>query len=103
MRDETEYWNMPKGTRLDIGTTAIEYIGEFNWVEDSDWTGDALLGWFINLPSGRILHMDECEWVGGRPVSAEWVGISFDTINSGYLIRMTNDSEGAYVAYHYGK
>lgn len=103
MRDETEYWDMPKGTRLDIGTTAIEYIGEFNWEEMDTGGTDPLEDWTINLPNDVVLYMAEFEWVGGRPVSAEWHAISFDTMNSGYLIRMTNDEQGAYVAHHYGK
>lgn len=98
MRPEEDYWDMAPGTRLDIGTTAIEFIGEFNWLElPEDGT------WVIDLPNGHTLMMNECEWTNGRTVDSEWTGISFDTVNSGYLIRMTNDSEGAYVARHWGK
>lgn len=103
MRDETDYWDMEPGTRLDIGTTAIEYIGEFNWEQMDTGGPDPLEDWTINLPSGVVLYMPEFERTNDRTVSAEWHGISFDTFNSGYLIRLTNDSEGAYVAHHYGK
>jgi hypothetical protein len=105
MRDATEYWDMEPGTRLDIGTTAIEYVGEFNWVElpEDSTPDDPLAGWVIDLPNGHSIHMAESEWVGGRDVSSEWHAITFDTMNSGYLIRMTNDEEGAYVARHWGK
>lgn len=103
MRDEADYWEMPAGTRLDIGTTAIEYIGEFTWDEYHSDTLDAMSTWVITLPNDRTIRMSEVETTYGRDVAAEWEGITFDTINSGYLIRMTNDSEGAYVARHWGK
>lgn len=110
MRDETEYWEIVAGTRLDIGTTAIEYVGEFDWVEDDseDLNDESLSAWVLNLPNDRVIHMSEVEAAGGafigtRSVAAEWQGITFDTMNTGYLIRMTNDEQGAYVARHWGK
>lgn len=108
MRDETEYWDMVAGARLDMGTTAIEYIGEFNWEENDNGTDDSLEDWTITLPSGATIDMSEVmvtdgPWTGRLTVADEWHGITHDTINSGYLIRMTNDNEGAYVARHWGK
>jgi hypothetical protein len=103
MRDETEYWDMEPGTRLDVDTTAIEYVGEFNWRENLNDPADDLSTWVLDLPDGDTLKMRDLESTLGRTVESEWHGITFDTMNSGYLIRMTNDEEGAYVARHWGK
>lgn len=100
-----EYEPPAVGTRFDVGTTAIEYVGEyyFDYVSPTeDEESDHIL---VNSDTSATFTLTESDfqWIdGSSPLKGNYHGIWHSTINSGYLIRLTDDGEGAFLFHHWG-
>ena len=110
IRDFDEFEPPAPGTRFDVGTTAIEYIGEYytDYIiptgeeeeeeEDSEYQ-------FLHLDTHKpfeLLLSDFLRVDGYSDLTPGFHGIWHGTINSGYLIRLTDDGEGAFLFHHWG-
>lgn len=104
-RDFDEYEPPAIGTRFDVDTTCIEYVGEYYfdyWYPTDDDEPDLyLLDRETHQPFSLVLS-DFLRIVSPSPLKDAYHGIWHGTINSGYLIRTTNDGEGAFLFRHWG-
>ncbi|UPU15928.1 hypothetical protein [Stenotrophomonas virus Jojan60] len=96
------------GTRFDHEDVAIEYVCEvyFNYNEP---TLDGEYEWML-LRSDNDTPFDipyedfsSTSVAAHRFIRNEFDGISHDTINSGYLLKMTDDGDGAHIFRHWGQ
>lgn len=96
------------GTRFDCEDVAIEYVCEvyFDYIEPSL---DGEYEWNLHRSdTGALFEIPYEDFTtthdaGHRFIRNEFDGISHDTINSGYLLKTSDDGEGAFVFRHWGK
>lgn len=96
------------GTRFDHEDVAIEYVCEVYFDYRPPVDDDSDYEWHLRRSdddSEFEVAYDDFEstsYAGHRFIRNEFDGISHDTINSGYLLKMTSDSEGAHIFRHWG-
>lgn len=95
------------GTRFDHDDVAIEYVCEvyFDYIAPDE---DAEHTWCLRRSDDdSVVEVDYDAFArthdaAHRFIRSEFDGISHDTINSGYLLKMTDDGEGAHIFRHWG-
>ncbi len=94
------------GERFDYGTTAVEYMGECYFDYTPPMSDDDDFIWSIvgSADDRNYGTLDDFMRTTDAPNFTNWFdGISHDTINSGYLLKMTPDQEGCHIFRHWGK
>ncbi len=95
------------GTRFDCEDVAIEYVCEayFDYIPPD---ADNEHSWRLKRSDDdSVFEVDYDDFAlthdaAHRFIRNEFDGISHDTINSGYLLKMTDDGEGAHIFRHWG-
>lgn len=95
-----EYEPPAIGTRFDVGTTCIEYAGEYYFEYVLPTEDDETEFHLRNSATGEVLDLVLSDF--STYDLPGYHAIWHSTINSGYLIRLTDDGEGVFLFHHWG-